>query len=336
MGAGSSRSRRDGARGGRHRRRDREDRGVRRLSLRPRWSSLLHQARAGAASLGGDARRGAARPGRGSRGSTTAAASSTTRCGRRTSSKASASSSRCAARLLLLLAAQAAVHASADLRGLGGARFGRRLYDAFFRSYTEKVWGIPGRRSRPSGLRSESRSSASGTRCSGILGLERGEPTTLIEEFLYPRLGPGQMWEAFARCGRASAGSRCCCNHRCVAIRHDAGRVESVVVRKRRPRAASTPVDAVLSSIPLAELVESLDPPAPRARARGGRRSCATANLCLVALMTHEPEPFPDNWIYLHDPRTRAGRVQNFGAWSPDMVPRRDHLPRGRVLLLRG
>jgi protoporphyrinogen oxidase len=79
-------------------------------------------------------------------------------------------------------------------------------------------------------------------------------------------------------------------------------------------------VDGVLSSIPLSELIESLDPPAP-VEVRAAARQLRYRGLCLIALMTSEEEPFPDNWIYLHDARTQAGRVQNFGAWSADMVP---------------
>jgi protoporphyrinogen oxidase len=78
-------------------------------------------------------------------------------------------------------------------------------------------------------------------------------------------------------------------------------------------------VDSVISSIPLSELVLNLDPPAPPA-VQAAARELRYRDLVLVALMTTEEEPFPDNWIYLHDPETRAGRVQNYGAWSEDMV----------------
>jgi UDP-galactopyranose mutase len=94
--------------------------------------------------------------------------------------------------------------------------------------------------------------------------------------------------------------------------------VESVVLRTNGAEHEHS-VDAVLSSIALPELIESLDPPAP-AEVRAAAARLRYRGLCLVALMTREADPFPDNWIYLHDPRTRAGRVQNFGAWSADMV----------------
>jgi protoporphyrinogen oxidase len=196
-------------------------------------------------------------------------------------------------------------------------RFGRRLYDAFFRSYTEKVWGIPGSEIQAEWAAQRIQEFSLSHAIFGILGLKRGEPPTLIEEFLYPRLGPGQMWEGF-RDWVQDREIPVRLNHRCVGIRHDAGRVESVVVQTNGTE-REHPVDAVLSSIPLPELVQCLDPPAPP-EVRDAASRLRYRNLCVVALMTEEAEPFPDNWIYLHDPRTQAGRVQNFGAWSPDLV----------------
>jgi protoporphyrinogen oxidase len=196
-------------------------------------------------------------------------------------------------------------------------RFGKRLYEAFFRSYTEKVWGIPGSEIQAEWAAQRIQEFSFLHAILGILGLQRGQPTTLIEQFLYPRLGPGQMWEAFADAVE-ERGIAVRLNQRCVAINHNAGRVESIVVQ-RDGHEERLPVDAVLSSIPLAEVIQSLDPPAPE-HVREAAETLRYRNLCLVALMTREREPFPDNWIYLHDPRTQAGRVQNFGAWSADMV----------------
>jgi protoporphyrinogen oxidase len=197
-------------------------------------------------------------------------------------------------------------------------RFGRRLYDAFFRSYTEKVWGIPGSEIQAEWAAQRIQEFSFKHAVLGILGLQRGEPKTLIEEFLYPRLGPGQMWEAVASAVE-ERGIPVELNRRCVAIRHDAGLVTDVVVETDGAE-VSRPAEAVLSSMPLAELIECLEPAAPD-HVREAARMLRYRNLCLVALMTSEPDPFPDNWIYLHDPRTQAGRVQNFGAWSADMVP---------------
>jgi protoporphyrinogen oxidase/predicted dehydrogenase len=196
-------------------------------------------------------------------------------------------------------------------------RFGRRLYEAFFRSYTEKVWGIPGSEIRSLWAAQRIRNFSLGKAILSILGLKRQHVTTLIEEFRYPRLGPGQMWEAFAARAEES-GIEIHLNHRCVAIKHADGRAQSIVLRKNGDT-FEHPVDSVISSIPLSDLVLSLDPPPPPEVEQAARK-LRYRDLVLVALMTTEDEPFPDNWIYLHDPETRAGRVQNYGAWSRDMV----------------
>ena len=197
-------------------------------------------------------------------------------------------------------------------------RFGRRLYDAFFRSYTEKVWGIPGSEVKAEWAAQRIKNFSLSKAILTMLGLRRTHVTTLIEEFRYPRLGPGQMWEAFRR-RVEEGGVPVRLNQRCRSIMHDgAGRVESIVVGTNGD-AVELPVDAVLSSIPLVDLVLSLDP-LPPARVVTAAARLRYRDLCLVALIIDDETPFPDNWIYLHDPGTRAGRVQNFGAWSESMV----------------
>jgi protoporphyrinogen oxidase len=196
-------------------------------------------------------------------------------------------------------------------------RFGRRLYETFFRSYTEKVWGIPGSRIRAQWAAQRIKGFSFWSAALTMLGLHRANETTLIEEFQYPRLGPGQMWEE-ARERVEAMGIPVHLNHRCVAIKHDGGHAHTIVVRSNGT-VREVEVDAVLSSIPLNELALSLDP-APPGHVLAAAHRLRYRDLCVVALMTTEEEPFADNWIYLHDPGTRAGRVQNYGAWSAAMV----------------
>jgi protoporphyrinogen oxidase len=196
-------------------------------------------------------------------------------------------------------------------------RFGRRLYDTFFKSYTEKVWGVSGSEIKAEWAAQRIQNFSLAKAILTMLGLRRTHVTTLIEEFRYPRLGPGQMWEAFQR-RVEELGVPVHLKQRCVAVRHDGRRVESVVLRSNGD-VTEIAVDGVLSSIPLSDLVLSLDPPPPPEVAAAARR-LRYRELCLVALVIDEEQPFPDNWIYLHDPGTRAGRVQNFGAWSASMV----------------
>jgi protoporphyrinogen oxidase len=196
-------------------------------------------------------------------------------------------------------------------------RFGRRLYDAFFRSYTEKVWGISGSEIEAAWAAQRIKDFSLAKAILKMAGFQR-ETATLIERFHYPRLGPGQMWEAFAD-RVEQEGISVELNSRCIAIRHGGNRAHSVVIAAPDGAEHEHDVSGVLSSIPLKDLVLALEPAAPPAvTAAAGR--LRYRELCLVALMVDQVEPFPDNWIYLHDPKTRAGRVQNFGAWSPSMV----------------
>jgi protoporphyrinogen oxidase len=197
-------------------------------------------------------------------------------------------------------------------------RFGKRLYDAFFSSYTEKVWGIPGSEIRSEWAAQRIKNFSLLNALLTILHLRRADVTTLIEEFRYPRLGPGQMWEAVSDLVQ-DAGIPVHLNTSCVSIQHrDNHRVESVVLASEHGE-ISHEVDGVVSTIPLSELIFRLTPEPPPDVVAAARR-LRYRDFCLVALMTSEEEPFPDNWIYLHDPATVAGRVQNYRAWSESMV----------------
>ncbi len=197
------------------------------------------------------------------------------------------------------------------------ANFGSRLYDAFFRSYTEKVWGIPGSEIHAEWAVQRIKDFSFWTALVSALHLTRSRPTTLIEEFHYPRLGPGQMWEAMR--GRVEErGIPVLLNHRITAVHHEHEVVRGLTV-ETNGRPAGVDVERVVSSVPLSELVLSLDP-APRDEILDAAHRLRYRSLCLVALIIDHEQPFPDNWIYLHDPDTRAGRVQNFGAWSEAMV----------------
>lgn len=197
------------------------------------------------------------------------------------------------------------------------ANFGRRLYDAFFRSYTEKVWGVPGSEIHAEWAVQRIKDFSFRSALLTALHLTRGKPTTLIEEFHYPRLGPGQMWEAF-RSRVDERGIPVYLNHRVAAVHHEREVVRALTL-EIDGRSTDVAVDAVLSSIPLSELILSLEPAVPP-EIRAAAQILRYRSLCLVALVIDDEKPFPDNWIYLHDPGVRAGRVQNFGAWSPDLV----------------
>jgi protoporphyrinogen oxidase len=197
-------------------------------------------------------------------------------------------------------------------------RFGRRLYEMFFSTYTEKVWGVPGSELRAEWaaqrIRGLSFGKAMRAAFRGVEDDESGSLRSLVGEFHYPRLGPGQMWEAM-RDRVVSLGGRVLCDTPATALEIADGGVVSV----------STPdeifaVSEVISSLPLAAVARMAAPgvPAAVAAAASGLRY---RDFLTVALILDGPDPFPDTWIYVHEPGVRVARIQNFRAWSPFMVP---------------
>jgi protoporphyrinogen oxidase len=196
-------------------------------------------------------------------------------------------------------------------------RFGKRLFQTFFQSYTEKVWGIP-----CSVLKAEwAAQRIKDLSLKAILkSMWRSPGTsikTLIEEFHYPRRGPGQLWEAVGKQVEVGGGE-VRLNSEVSAVRHNGRLIEGVEVRCDG-RSEFIPGAACLSSMPITELVRKLQPPAPREvlQATAGLKYRDFLTVCLIV---NRPHLFADNWIYVHDPQVKVGRIQNYKNWSPDMV----------------
>jgi protoporphyrinogen oxidase len=141
---------------------------------------------------------------------------------------------------------------------------------------------------------------------------------SLIEEFKYPRLGPGMMWETFTTKVKAQ-GNTVQMASAVVKLHHENGRIIAVDYKKD-DAIAQVPVEAVVSTMPLRQLVDALSPPAPKA-VRDAAHQLSYRDFLTVALIVNQAEMFPDNWIYVHDPGVKLGRIQNFKNWSPEMVP---------------
>lgn len=196
-------------------------------------------------------------------------------------------------------------------------RFGKRLYEMFFRTYTEKVWGIPC---------SELQADWAAQRIQGLSlrrvvmhAIFRGQAAkSLIGEFHYPVLGPGLMWQRFQHAVEAR-GAQVHLGAEVVRLERDGGRITAVVTRQdgeeRRFLAGH-----VISSMPLGELVTRLDPPPPPGVVQAAR-GLKYRDFVVVALIANHATRFPDNWIYVHSPEVQVGRIQNFRNWSAAMVP---------------
>lgn len=202
-------------------------------------------------------------------------------------------------------------------------RFGRRLYETFFKTYTEKVWGIPC---------SEITAEWAAQRIKGLSllsallsAITRGQSRekskvikTLIDAFDYPRKGPGMMWEAVHRlvCEHGSAVRM---RTSVEKILWSGSRVTAVATSGAQGEECVEGTD-FLSTLPIRELIQKMEPQVPES-VRSAAERLNYRDFITVALIVNRSELFPDNWIYIHDPKVKVGRIQNFKNWSPEMVP---------------
>ena len=203
-------------------------------------------------------------------------------------------------------------------------RFGKRLFEIFFKTYTEKVWGIPcdqisaewaAQRIKNLDLRAAVINAFLGARKRG--GKE--VITTLIERFQYPRFGPGQMWRACADKLRA-AGNQVELGSMVTRLRHDGQRVIAATVKRKDGAEEEVAAPHFVSTMPVRDLLRALDPPPPPEVIAANDR-LRYRDFLTVAVIVDAEELFPDNWIYIHAPDVKVGRIQNYKNWSPDMVP---------------
>ncbi|HPF62788.1 MAG: NAD(P)/FAD-dependent oxidoreductase [Gemmatimonadetes bacterium] len=199
-------------------------------------------------------------------------------------------------------------------------RFGKRLYEIFFKTYTEKVWGIPCTEIRAEWAAQRIQGLSLARAILNATAIQRRSNTikSLINEFRYPRLGPGQMWEA-CRDRLREMGSQVLMRHRATEITCANG--VATGVRALTPDGPEYfPADHVISTTDLRTLVGALEPAPPPAvtQAAEGLRY---RDFLVVALILETENLFPDNWIYIHTPGVKVGRIQNFNNWSAAMVP---------------
>ena len=198
-------------------------------------------------------------------------------------------------------------------------RFGKRLYQIFFKTYTEKVWGVPctsiqaawaAQRIRGLSLMSAVRNA--------LFPSKTPKAKTLIDRFHYPERGPGQMWETLA--DKLSGQNYPILMERpVVSIRHEGGKVTSVVTRGPHGEESFSGTHFI-SSMPIRDLINALDPRPPENVFRAANE-LRYRDFLIVSLVVNRQDVSPDNWIYVHEPGVKVGRIQNFKNWSPAMVP---------------
>lgn len=195
--------------------------------------------------------------------------------------------------------------------------FGERLYRIFFKTYTEKVWGIPCSQIRADWAAQRIQNmSLKQAVFNAVFGNQNAK--SLIKKFDYPRLGPGMMWE---RCQELldCHGSPVHLNTEVVRVEREGKRITKVVAQEG-DRTYDITGEHFINSMPISLLVNRLDPQPPE-EVLAAARGLKYRDFLIVSLIIDRPHLFPDNWLYIHSPEFRVGRIQNFKNWSPDMVP---------------
>ncbi len=205
-------------------------------------------------------------------------------------------------------------------------QFGKRLFNTFFKSYTEKVWGMSCKEISADWAAQRIKGLSLGSAIKNALFPQRynGDRShvikTLINSFRYPRRGPGMMWEACAEKTKAMGGQieMGCKVTRCSY--DEAADKWKLEYSNRNKEVATIEADHVISSAPMRSLVRGLTP-AVSDQAKQSADSLKYRDFLTVMLILKERNVFSDNWIYIHDPSVKVGRIQNFRSWSPEMVP---------------
>lgn len=206
-------------------------------------------------------------------------------------------------------------------------QFGERLFGIFFKTYTEKVWGMSCKdisadwaAQRIKGLSLWSAIKNALFPPKPTSGADRSKVIkTLIDTFRYPRLGPGMMWE---RCGQLveQMGGRIHMGHRVARLEPQGDGTWIVTARSLSGQETTVHAANVISSTDIRALARMLTP-CLSGRTAEAARSLRYRDFLTVALIVRDTQNLPDNWIYIHDPNVKVGRVQNFKSWSPELVP---------------
>jgi len=198
-------------------------------------------------------------------------------------------------------------------------KFGKKLFNIFFKTYTEKVWGTSCKEIQADWAAQRIKGLSLGKAILDALGLsKKGKITTLIDEFRYPRKGPGQMWNAAKELVEKRGGS-VQLNSRVIRLNKEGNKIKSVLVNTNGA-SKEVSADHFLSTLPLRELINSINPPVPYDILRTANQ-LKYRDFFTVGLIIKKQDILPDNWIYIHSPDVKVGRIQNFKNWSPEMVP---------------
>ncbi len=205
------------------------------------------------------------------------------------------------------------------------AQFGYRLFSIFFKTYTEKVWGMACTEISADWAAQRIKGLSLGKAIMNALLPKKKRPAqgdtivkTLIDHFRYPKRGPGKMWETAVP--KMSGFGGAIHMGETVTGCHFDGMQWQVTTINSSGKTAIYTAEHVISSMPLSTLLKNLTPALP-AGVLAAANSLNYRDFLIVSLIVRDTKRFDDNWIYIHDPSVKVGRIQNFKSWSPFMVP---------------
>ncbi len=196
--------------------------------------------------------------------------------------------------------------------------FGKRLFEIFFKTYTEKVWGIPCTELRAEWAAQRIKNLSLTIVIKSFFLNTHNKVVSLIDQFHYPRRGPGMMWEAAQKRIEQNNG-QIQLNTEVVSIQRDGNTINSVVSREA-DNETEISAQFFISSMPLPELINKLEPAAP-IEIQKAAKTLKHRDFLTVCLIIDKQDIFSDNWIYIHDPDVKVARIQNYKNWSESMVP---------------
>lgn len=205
-------------------------------------------------------------------------------------------------------------------------KFGKRLFNIFFKTYTEKVWGMSCKEISADWAAQRIKGLSLTTAIWNALwpkkkAKDKGQVIkTLIDSFRYPRRGPGMMWEACAE-RTLALGGKIKMGQRVTGCAYDAEQgLWTVTHRDAAGDVSVVKAEHVISTAPLRQLAHGISP-SLSGTALAAADSLRYRDFLTVVLMLKDQQRFDDNWIYIHEPSVKVGRIQNFKSWSPEMVP---------------
>jgi len=201
-------------------------------------------------------------------------------------------------------------------------RFGEKLFNIFFKTYTEKLWGIPCNKMAAQWVAQRIRGLSLFSAIKNAFFPDRsGKIKTLIDRFHYPKYGPGMMYQKMGE-NIKSQGGGILLNHNIQKIIHQDNKIVAVKTQSK-DKILQQKGEYFISTIPLPLLVEKLKP-SPPSKILEAAQNLSFRSFLVVNVILNVKDLFPDNWLYIHSPEVKLGRIQNYKNWSEDMIKNKE------------